>query len=159
MQTVGKEDRRLWVEFRRHDRASRRRLLDLGEDRYHGILFTSIACLVQVNQLRYGVRVRVGEVHMRKHRSVYQDHMNYVCNDIVKPFTVRIIHYAKSVLDMHDLAKYLPPPLMKRESAMSYNWRVCNKDFTISDIRLAIKDRLHKSMRGELMTTQSNIIP
>ena len=29
--------------------------------------------------------LELGECMGRKHRSVYQDHMNYVCNDIVKP--------------------------------------------------------------------------
>ena len=41
----------------------------------------------------------------RKHQSVYQDHMNYVCNNIVKPFKVKILCYAERVHEMHDLAK------------------------------------------------------
>ena len=76
--------------------------------------------------------------------------MNYVCNDIVKPFKVKTFRYAERVHDMHDLAKYLPPYLMKGESAMVSNWNVCNKEFTVSDIRLAIKDGLPKYMRDEL---------
>ena len=86
----------------------------------------------------------------RKHRSVYQDHMNYVCNDIVKPFKLKILRYAERMHGMHDLAKYLPPPSMNIESAMSANWSVRNEESTISDLRLAIKDRLPKSMRDEL---------
>ena len=31
----------------------------------------------------------------RKHRSVYQYHMKYVCNDIVKPFKAKIIRYSQ----------------------------------------------------------------
>ena len=69
--------------------------------------------------------------------------MEYVRNDIVKPFKIKIIRYANHVCDMHDLAKYLPPPSIKG------NWSVRNEDFTISDIRLAIKDGLLKSMRDE----------
>ena len=76
--------------------------------------------------------------------------MKCVCNDIVKLFKVKIICYVKRVREMHELAKYRPPPYMKRESVMSDNWNICNKKFTTSDIRLAIKDRLPKSMRGEL---------
>ena len=60
----------------------------------------------------------------RNYRSVYQDHMKYVCNDIVKPFKVKILRYAEHVRDMHDLEKYLPPPLMKGESAITANWSV-----------------------------------
>ena len=76
--------------------------------------------------------------------------MNYVCNDIVKPFKVKILRYADHVREMHDLEKYLPPPSIKVESAMAANWSVHNKQFTISDLQLAIKDGLPKSMRDEL---------
>ena len=48
--------------------------------------------------------------------------MNYVRNDIVKPFKVKILRYAESVSEMHELAKYLPSPSMKGESAMVANW-------------------------------------
>ena len=50
---------------------------------------------------------------------------------------------------MNDLDKYLPPPSMKGESEMSYNWNVRNQELTASDLRLAIKDWLPKSMRDE----------
>ena len=49
----------------------------------------------------------------RKNQSVYQDHMKYVRNDIVKPFKVKTLRYAKRVREIHELAKYLPTPLMK----------------------------------------------
>ena len=39
---------------------------------------------------------------------------------------------------------------MKGESSMAANWNTRNKDFTISDLRLAIKDGLPKSTRDEL---------
>ena len=86
----------------------------------------------------------------RKHRSVYQYHMQYFCNDIVKPFKVKIFRYSERVRDMHDLSKYLPPPFVKGESVMADNWSSCNEEFTISDIRLYINYRLPKSMRYEL---------
>ena len=41
----------------------------------------------------------------RKHQGIYQDHIKYIFNDIVKPFKVKILRYAKRVKDMHDLAK------------------------------------------------------
>ena len=49
----------------------------------------------------------------KKHRSVFQDHVKYIHNDILKPLRVRIIQYAERVCDMHDLEKYLLPPSMK----------------------------------------------
>ena len=69
-----------------------------------------------------------------KHQIVYQDRMKYVYNDILKPFKVKIIRYAERVRDMHDLAKYLPPPSMKGDIAMADNWSIHNKEFMINDI-------------------------
>ena len=54
--------------------------------------------------------LELGKCMWRKHQSVYQDHMKYVRNDIVKPFKVKTLRYAERVRDMHELAKYLPPP-------------------------------------------------
>ena len=66
--------------------------------------------------------VRFGKVHVEEHQSVYQDHMNYVRNNILKPFKFKILRYAERVRDIHKVAKYLPPPSMKGESAMLSNW-------------------------------------
>ena len=76
--------------------------------------------------------------------------MKYVCNDIVKPLKVKILHYAKRICEMYDLAKYLTPASIKGESKMASNWSVRNKEFTSSDLRLVIKDRVPKTIRGEL---------
>ena len=73
--------------------------------------------------------------------------MKYVCNDIVKPFKVKILRYANRVREMYDLAKYLPPNLMKGKSATAANWTVCNQEFTAGEFRLEIKDRLPKPMQ------------
>ena len=51
---------------------------------------------------------------------------------------------------MHELDKYLPPPPMKGESAMSDSWALRNEEFTTGDIQLSIRDGLPKSMRDEL---------
>ena len=75
--------------------------------------------------------------------------MKYVRNDIVKPFRVKILRYAKRVREMHGLDKYLPLPCMKGESAMAANWALRNEEFTTGDLRLAIRDGLPKSMRYE----------
>ena len=42
-------------------------------------------------------------------------------------------------MDMHDLAKYQPPPSMKGDSYEAYNWKVHNQELTVSDICVAIK--------------------
>ena len=43
------------------------------------------------------------------HRSVYQDDLKYIRNDNVKSLCVEILCYTECVMEMHDLAKYLPP--------------------------------------------------
>ena len=86
----------------------------------------------------------------RNHCSVYQDHMKYVHNDIVKPFKVKILRFTEHVRDVHDLEKYLSQPSMKGESAMLANWSVRNEDFNTSDIQIAIQDGLPRTMRDEL---------
>ena len=68
-----------------------------------------------------------GNIMRRKHRSVFQVHLKYVCNDIVKPFRVVILHYTESVEEMHDLSKYIPPPSMKGEIFEASNWKVHGK--------------------------------
>ena len=70
--------------------------------------------------------------------------MKYVCNDILKPFKVKILRYAKRVREMHDLAKYLHSPLIKGEISKADNWTVWNQEFTDSEVQLAMKDGLPK---------------
>ena len=86
----------------------------------------------------------------RNHRSVYQDHMKHVHNDIVKPFKVKILRYSERIREMHGLDKCLPTPLLKGEIAIEANWNFFNQELTASDIQLAIKNVLPKSMRYEL---------
>ena len=76
--------------------------------------------------------------------------MKYIWNDIVKPFRVKILRYAKRIIEVHDLNKYLPPPSLRGESAEADNWTVCNQEFVVSEIWLAIKDRIPSSMQNEL---------
>ena len=92
----------------------------------------------------------LGKCVWGNHWSVYQLHTNYVRNDIVKPFKVKFLHYAKHVRKMYELANYLPPPSMKGNSDNSANWIICNQKFTAGEVRLAIKDRFPSSMQDEL---------
>ena len=51
---------------------------------------------------------------------------------------------------MHDLVKYLPPPLMKGGNAMAAYWSVRDQEFIAGELRLTIKYGLPKSMQDEL---------
>ena len=57
----------------------------------------------------------------RRHLSVYQTNLKYICNDIVNSFRVKILRYAERVIEMHDLARYLPPPSIKGVRAEEAN--------------------------------------
>ena len=88
------------------------------------------------------------------HQSVFQDHLKYIRNDILKPFRVVILHYAERVEEMHDLAKQLPPPLMKGKSFESANWKVRNRELSVHEIRVLVKDGPPSSMQDELEYNQ-----
>ena len=66
------------------------------------------------------------------------------------PFRVRILRYSERVRGVHDLAKYLPPLSIKGDRYEASNWKVRDQEFTISEIRVAIKDGLPSSMQDEL---------
>ena len=69
----------------------------------------------------------LGKCMWRKHRSVYQDHTEYIRNDIANTLKVKILCYTKRVIEMHELAKYLPTTWMKGGSAEADKWTVYNK--------------------------------
>ena len=73
--------------------------------------------------------------------------MKYGRNDILKPFKVKIIHHSERVREMHNLSKYLTPPLMKGKNAEGANWTVRNQKLTTGEVQLAIKDGLPNSMQ------------
>ena len=45
------------------------------------------------------------KIMQMKHRSIIQDHVNYIHNYIVKPFRFDILQYAECVREMNDLDK------------------------------------------------------
>ena len=57
---------------------------------------------------------------------------------------------------MHDLAKYLTPYSTKDVSAEADNWTVRNQEFMVSEVCLAIKDRLPSYMKDELEDHQED---
>ena len=62
-----------------------------------------------------------------KHRSIFQDDVKYIHNEILKPFRLIIIHYAEYISKIHGLAKYLPPLLDKGDEYDHADWVVCDK--------------------------------
>ena len=72
----------------------------------------------------------------RNHRSVFQGHLKYIRNDIVKLLCIGILRYSKRVQEMHYLANQLPPPLINGDSFEEYNWKVCYKELSFREIRV-----------------------
>ena len=89
----------------------------------------------------------MGKSIQKKHQGVFQDHVKYIHNDIVKPIRFRILHYNDRVREMHDLEKYLPPPSTKGGGFESDDWYACVKEFNEDVIQVATKDRLHTSIK------------
>ena len=94
----------------------------------------------------------------RKHRRVYQYHLKYVSNDIVKPFCVSILQYVKYVREMHDLEKYPPPHSIKVKIYEADTWKVRDQEFMVSEIHVAIKDGILSSMQYELDDNQEDYL-
>ena len=62
-----------------------------------------------------------------KHCSVFQVHVKYIQNKIVKLFRVGIIQYSEIIHEMHDLNKFLPPYLKKGYEYDQSYWTIRDK--------------------------------
>ena len=69
----------------------------------------------------------LGNCMWRKHHSVFQDHLKYIRNDIVKSLYVGILRYVERVQDMHDIEKQIHPPLTKSDIFEAHYWKVRDK--------------------------------
>ena len=68
----------------------------------------------------------------------------------MKPFRVGILCYIKRFQEINNLAKYVPPTLMKGNSFDEYSWKVHGKESYEHGILVAIKDGLSSSIQYEL---------
>ena len=92
----------------------------------------------------------------RNHRIVIQDHLKYIRNDIVKPLYVVILCYTERVQEMHDLAKHLPPTMMKGDSFEVASWEVRVKELSVHEIRVYNMDTLPLYIEDELEDNQED---
>ena len=95
----------------------------------------------------------------RKYRSVFQDHLKYICNEIVKKFRVIIIHYAERVQDTHDSAKHLRPPSMKGNGYESANWKVHDKNYLLMIFKLLLRADYPHTCRMSWSIIKRTIVP
>ena len=92
----------------------------------------------------------------KKHQSVFQDHVKYIHNSIVKPFIFGILQYVKHFCEMHGVEKYLTPPSMKVGGFEEANRAIKNKEFNKDVIRVATKDKLPKSIQDGFEDNHKN---
>ena len=95
----------------------------------------------------------------RNHRSVFQDHVKYINNDIVKTFRVGIIQYTDHVCEMHDFDKYLPPPSMKGGKYDQADWIICQKYSLSTRFVLQLGTASQHPGRMQWMIKTRNIAP
>ena len=81
----------------------------------------------------------------KHHHSVFQDHIKYIHNDIVKPFRAGILQYTGNIREMHNLAKFLTPPMKKGDQYDQAYWTVHDIELSEDDIFVATKDSLPSS--------------
>ena len=93
---------------------------------------------------------KLGNSMWRKHQKTFQDHVKYIHNDIVKSFRVGILQYADCIFKMHELAKYLPPPLTKGRYYNQVDWTDHEKESSENEIIVITKDRLPRCIQDEL---------
>ena len=60
---------------------------------------------------------------------------------------------------MHNLAKYKPPTSMKGNSFDEASWKVRNKELSVYENRVAIKDGLPSSMQDNLEDNKEDYRP
>ena len=64
---------------------------------------------------------------LMKHWSNFQYHVKHIHSDIIKPFMVVILYFSERVREIHDLDKYVPPPLMKGRDFYQSDWTIRDK--------------------------------
>ena len=65
--------------------------------------------------------LHIGNYTWKKNRSVFDDHMKYVNNDINNIYRVKILHYYDTTHEIYELYQYLYPPRKMVRSIMRPN--------------------------------------
>eukprot|EP00979_Chaetoceros_neogracilis_P003013 scaffold512_cov305-Chaetoceros_neogracile.AAC.3 len=69
------------------------------------------------------------------HQDVYEDHINYLMNDVVKPFTMDVKTMNQRFKELRKLTEYIPPPSKRDGSGLDANWERHGEEFTFDQIR------------------------
>jgi hypothetical protein len=92
----------------------------------------------------------------KDHRQVYHDHIEYLQQNIVKPFKWPMVCYIGCIREMFDYCLYLQPHSFKDQSFKEAEWAERDKPAPEKLIRKAIKDGLPEDMQNELSDKETD---
>jgi hypothetical protein len=92
----------------------------------------------------------------KDHRQVYHDHIEYLQQNIVKPFKWPMVQYISRIREMFDYCLYLQPHSFKDQSFKEAEWDARDKPASEKVIHKAIKDGLPEPMQNELSDKETN---
>ena len=74
-----------------------------------------------------GIWFELGKCMWRKHRNVFQEHLKYIHNYILKPYRVGILGYSECSQEIYELENHLPTPLIKGDIFEAASWKAQDK--------------------------------
>ena len=98
----------------------------------------------------------LGKRAWKKHWSVFQVHVKYIHNGIVKHFRVGILQYDNCAREMRNLEKYFPPPPMKWVGFKEDGWDIRGKEFNKDIIQVSTKYGILTYMQDESEDNQED---
>ena len=96
------------------------------------------------------VMFEVGIKAWRTHNDVYDEHMRYLKNDIVKPINMSIQELLDRVEDMYLFKQFIQPPSKKGQDAGDANWKKRDEVIDGEEQRNTVFNALPNSFRQSL---------
>ena len=91
-----------------------------------------------------------GKMMWNRHRTVFEEHIRYIENKIIKPFDMVIRDFYDRVNEMYSYTYYIQPPSMNQQVWYEANWNQLGEVFTEARIRTAIRNGLPRAMQDKL---------
>jgi len=92
----------------------------------------------------------LGKLIWKDHHQVYYEHIEYLQQNIVKPFKWTMVQYISRVREMFDYFMYLQPHSLKGQGFLEAKWDKRDEPPPEEVIRKAIKDGLPEPMQHKL---------
>mmetsp|Transcript_17197 Transcript_17197/g.32552 ORF Transcript_17197/g.32552 Transcript_17197/m.32552 type:complete len:470 (+) Transcript_17197:1371-2780(+) len=91
-----------------------------------------------------------GRMMWNRHRTVFEEHIRYIENKIIKPFDMLIRDFYDRVNEMYSYAYYIQPPSMNNQLWYEADWNALGEQYTEARIRTAIRNGLPRAMQEKL---------